>query len=441
MRSWIPSTLFGRSFLLLSALIVFAEIATLVVFFRSVQLPRITRAASVASFQLNLTQETVRGLPPAEQLAYLRNLAKAGAQVQPMPPSASDAVPRDIIVRRFFQHMQSHLINGKNLLWDEASQTMYFQVFEGEVGRQNALAFSPDGIYIDTLNATIAAALLCALAALSGAYFIQRRLNRPLEQLAQSAELLGQGRPPLALSPHAPDEIQQVSSRINAMAQNLAKLTEEKTLMLAGVSHDLRTPLAKMRLSLEMLGPHADAELHAALARSVAEMESIINQFIEFARTGQDEAPTFCDVNKLIRDVVTECVVPAGHAPIEVITEALPSCRLRPITIKRALTNLVNNALHYGVRQPSDTVTIDACIENDTLHLAVLDRGPGLSDDEEARVRKPFARKDKARSGQSRAGLGLAIVERAAQLHGGALQLKKRDGGGLVASMELPIAG
>jgi two-component system, OmpR family, osmolarity sensor histidine kinase EnvZ len=440
MRSLIPRTLFGRSLLLLAGIIVFTEIVTVLIFFFGVQRPRLQRAAEVAALQINMARQTMHKLDAAGRREFVQALtAIPGTQIKEMPKASSNALPREVIVRAFVERLRDRVTNRDELVWDESTQTMYVQLPADETGKISALAISPEGVYVDTIRATLAVAAFCALVCLLGAYFIQRRLNRPLDQLAHAAELIGQGREPPPMMENAPEEIRQVSTRITAMAQNLAKLSEERTLMLAGVSHDLRTPLAKMRLSIEMLQPSADAELTVSLAKSVSEMELIIHQFIEFARTGQDETPSYCDIAALVREVAASAVVPAGHPPIEIVLDALPRCMVRPIAIKRALGNLINNAMHYSTGGLNSNVTVSAGIDRDKLHLVVLDRGPGLSKEDQARVRKPFARKSHARSGQSRAGLGLAIVERAAQLHDGELVLSARDGGGLAASLVLPL--
>jgi two-component system, OmpR family, osmolarity sensor histidine kinase EnvZ len=440
MRNLIPRTLFGRSLLLLAALIVVTEIVTIFIFFVAVQRPRIQRAAEVAALQINIAQQTIEIMDARSRRQFAqRFVAMPGARLVEMPSRPSDALPREAVVRMFVKQMRSRITNPDDLHWDDSTQTMFVRLATDERGASIALAVSPESVYVDTLRATLVVAAFCALVCLLGAYVIQRRLNRPLDQLAEAAELLGQGREPPPMAANAPEEIRQVSARITNMAQNLARMSEERTLMLAGVSHDLRTPLAKMRLSIEMLGPSADAEMTASLAKSVGEMESIIHQFIEFARTGQEESPGFCDLDVLVREVVANAVLPAGHPPIALALDALPRCVLRPITIKRALGNLINNALHYAARDSKSGIVVSAAVDNHRLHLAVLDRGPGLSEDDQARVRKPFARKSHARSGQSRAGLGLAIVERAAQLHDGELRLNPREGGGLAAVLVLPL--
>jgi two-component system, OmpR family, osmolarity sensor histidine kinase EnvZ len=267
-------------------------------------------------------------------------------------------------------------------------------------------------------------------------------------QLTTAADALGRGAPPPPLAANAPQEIQQVADEIHNMAANLARLTEEKTLMLAGVSHDLRTPLAKMRLSIAMLPATADPSLVSNLEKSTLQMEAIIDQFIDYARTGQDEAPTMCDVQAVIHDALSLVSQDAPHERTDITLEIeSPSlrCRMRPLAIARALMNLINNARQYGRHDAEDAarITLRTYVRENALHLEVSDDGPGLTDDEMMTMQKPFARRDHARR-ELRAGLGLAIVARAAQLHGGELTLASSVNAhgarsGLTATIKLPL--
>jgi two-component system, OmpR family, osmolarity sensor histidine kinase EnvZ len=286
-----------------------------------------------------------------------------------------------------------------------------------------------------------------------GAYLFQRRLNRPLEQLAASARALGHGLPPALLNVNAPSEIKTVSQEINNMATNLVKLNEEKTMMLAGVSHDLRTPLAKMRLSIEMLKTSADQSLVQSLEKSAKQMGAIIDQFIDYARTGQEEHPLLCDINALVRETVAqlsdEATIAEGvsekldsvHLEIDIDDSQPLICTARPLALTRALTNLINNARHYAEAADGrvNVITVAASMASEQLTLAVLDRGPGIAREDTVRLTQPFARRDAARSDSTRSGLGLAIVDRVAKLHGGELKLEPREGGGLVAKLVIPI--
>jgi two-component system osmolarity sensor histidine kinase EnvZ len=268
---------------------------------------------------------------------------------------------------------------------------------------------------------------------LAGAIAIQRRINRPLSRLVEAARLIARGETPPPLSEREPREIATVASAFNQMTSSLAQLDAERAIVLAGVSHDLRTPLAKMRLAIEMLNRNGDTSLIDSMLRSTQEMDQITEQFLHFARASGVEEMSCSDLNQIVR----ECAAiyeAAARAPILDLRE-LPSVRLHLPSIRRAIYNLIENAYRYGAGE----VRLTSGCGNGTVFVSVLDRGPGIAQSEIEAVRKPFVR-GASSAGTGGAGLGLAIVDRIIRLHGGRLELLARDGGGLEARIQLPPA-
>jgi two-component system osmolarity sensor histidine kinase EnvZ len=228
-----------------------------------------------------------------------------------------------------------------------------------------------------------------------------------------------------------PVEIETLAHSFNQMSQDLARLNADRALILAGVSHDLRTPLARLRLSTEM--GESDEMLKQGMIADIGEMDSIIGQFLDFARTQSEEPLEPTDVAALAREVV-EHQSRLGHT-VQSNIEAVPVRSLRRMGIKRLIANLVDNALAYGEK--------DVCVatrsEGGKLIVEVLDRGPGIPAGEAERLKQPFTRLERARSGKGGSGLGLAIVDRIARHHGGSFDLLPREGGGLVARVSLPL--
>ena len=203
--------------------------------------------------------------------------------------------------------------------------------------------------------------------------------------------------------------------------------------MLAGVSHDLRTPLTKLRLGVEIAGAQVDAPLAASMARSIDEMDGIVGQFLQFARSGEAEVPTPASLNDLAQ-AVAEAQADHGRT-VRLALGALPDVPVRPQALRRALDNLVENAWRHG----TPPVLLRTGADADGVWLEVQDQGPGIAPAELDRIRQPFARGDgAARSGAPGAGLGLAIVERVARSHGGRLELHSAPGAGLRARLVLP---
>jgi len=267
------------------------------------------------------------------------------------------------------------------------------------------------------------------LLALLGAYFIARQVARPLKQLAQAAQQVGEGKTPSPLQEQGAQEIETVSRAFNRMSADLAANERERALVLAGISHDLRTPLARVRLAAELT---ADASLRVGLVADVEQMDSVIQQFLDYARLDESEALVPVDVAALVEEVAQRFAVQASSLALDL--QPLPPLAVRPLLLKRALSNLLDNAIKYG----GGEITVTLRSMHDGVELSVADRGAGIPEEQRETVKRPFMRLQAARSDAGGSGLGLAIVERAARLHGGEFHLEQREGGGLVARLVLP---
>ncbi|MDQ3197062.1 MAG: ATP-binding protein [Burkholderiales bacterium] len=273
---------------------------------------------------------------------------------------------------------------------------------------------------------------LVLLFSIFGAYLIVSRINRPLRRLTDAAARIGKGELPPALPETGSTEIRAVSRGFNQMTDDLKRLEADRALLLAGVSHDLRTPLSRLRLELEML--NESESLKTGMAQDIDEIDAIIDQFLAFARGNAEETEAECDLNAIVR-AVRERYARIGK-PMVLDLADLPPLALKPLAIQRLLVNLVENALRHG----GGAIEIRTAVNRDNAVLAVLDRGLGIPECETGRMLQPFTRMDSARSGGG-SGLGLAIVDRIARLHEGSVKLLARAGGGLEARVELPLRG
>lgn len=274
--------------------------------------------------------------------------------------------------------------------------------------------------------------ILLAILSLVGAYLIVYRINRPLKTLAIAAEKLGRGETSLPVPTSGPLEIRDLSLAFNQMAKDLERANADKNLFLAGVSHDLRTPLARLRLGIEMLGESNEPRLKSEMTQDIEDLDAIIHQFLIFAREEDGEQAILCNVNKIIEELCAR--YQRTGTQIRCSPEALPLVCVKPLAISRMLTNLVENALNYG----GNEVEIRTHSEQQGIHISILDRGPGIPEQDIPRLRQAFTRLEAARGGKPGAGLGLAIVERIVSQHRGTLTLSNRDGGGLHAQIMLP---
>ena len=227
-----------------------------------------------------------------------------------------------------------------------------------------------------------------------------------------------------------------MSRSFNQLVQSLDAAERERTLMLAGISHDLRTPLTKLRLGVEIQRDGADTELAASLTRSIAELDAIVGQFLDFAR-GDDAAMLPAErasLESLAREIAASF---ADHGQaLELEAAAAPPLPMRVALVRRAVVNLVENALRHG-RAP---VALRTGSDARWAWIEVADTGEGIAAADIESVKQPFRRAGSARHGASGAGLGLAIVERIARSHGGALDLLPVSPHGLLARLRLPLA-
>ncbi|WP_068303787.1 ATP-binding protein [Pararhodobacter sp. CCB-MM2] len=266
------------------------------------------------------------------------------------------------------------------------------------------------------------------------AFLYLKNQMRPMARLALAAEAFGRGQT-VPFRVGGATEVRAAGRAFLEMRERIERHIEQRTLLLSGVSHDLRTPLTRMRLALSMLEDEPEA---AALLADVAEMEALIDRFLEFARTEAVEPVEATDLSALVAGRVQEAG--RGGRPV-VFVGGCDGCALplRPQLMARAVDNLIGNALRYGTRA-------QVWIERDgpCAVVCVEDDGPGIPEDQHAAAMRPFVRLDPARGASrgSGAGLGLAIVADAMRSHGGRLELSRGQSagyGGLLARLVLPM--
>ncbi|HVA54317.1 MAG TPA: ATP-binding protein [Gammaproteobacteria bacterium] len=268
--------------------------------------------------------------------------------------------------------------------------------------------------------------------AIIGAYLVIFRLDRQLHKVLEAARTIGRGETPSSLAETGPDEIRDLSRGFNQMAEGLQKLDSERRLMLAGISHDLRTPLTRLRIGIELAGNAVEPALSRGMIHDIEDMDSILMQFLDYARDGSEEAPQYADFNQIVFDVCQRHDV-SGNS-INTSLDDFPPFKFRKLAIRSLISNLVDNAIRYGGKG-IEVVTQES---KDRVVLKVMDRGPGIHNMEPNQLIKPFVRNDSARGNQTGAGLGLTIADRIARMHGGELRLSNRDGGGFTAIVAIP---
>jgi two-component system, OmpR family, osmolarity sensor histidine kinase EnvZ len=270
------------------------------------------------------------------------------------------------------------------------------------------------------------------LLSLVGTYLIVSRVGRPLGAVAAAARVVGQGRHPEHLDERGPKEIAEVAHAFNQMTGDLARLDADRALILAGVSHDLRTPLARLRLGVEMSG--APPEEVVAMVTDIEEMDRIIGQFLDFGRDEALEDLQPLELSPLLHEIAG--AYQRRGAPLTTSVPESATVMARELPLRRALANLLDNALRYAGADQALELLVN--VDSQGVTIEVADRGPGIPPADVERMKHPFTRLEDARSNAKGAGLGLAIVERIMKRCGGRFDLLPRPGGGLRACLVFP---
>jgi two-component system, OmpR family, osmolarity sensor histidine kinase EnvZ len=440
MPAALPRSLFARNVALLIFLVVVSQLSSLSVLMHYVQRPRVERAAETFAIYVQTLDELLRATPPeargniAARLEASKELP-AGAKVDPAPTLHDfyRTLQRDI----FLDSLRRHLPADMSVRWQsDGEQRLWIHAHLGQEPYWIALPV-PDAAHNDGMTFALLLSLGLGVLAIVTAYVIQRVINRPLRELADAARGLSAGVAPKPLRVDGPTEIAQVSVAFNQMTQALQEADATRSLMLAGVSHDIRTPLTKLRLAVAMTTP---SEEHSALAVStdhyLDQIDAILQQFMDYAGSGTREASETGDLNALVSNLAAD-FAGLGHV-FELNLGDIRPFMFRPISVMRILMNLMQNAVVYaGVGLSVRTWGDDA---SGMAYVEVGDRGKGVAAGDLEALKAPFKR-GRSTTGHhpGGTGLGLAIVERIARLHGGGLELSRREGGGFVAVVSLSL--
>jgi len=277
---------------------------------------------------------------------------------------------------------------------------------------------------------------------LMGAGFISGLINRPLARLAVAARTFASGQTPEMLPETKAEsaEVRDANHSFNQMVRELERNEKERTEVLAGISHDLRTPLTRIQLELEM--SRLSEEEKGGMEADIRQMDAIVGQFLDYARLSIPGQNEMVNMSLLLEKVAVE----AARSPDVLVQSSVEQdlfVRGNAIDFERMFSNLVSNAERYGRAENSDLVELGILCrqKNEEVVIEISDQGPGISEEDRERLLRPFIRLNNARSQANGSGLGLAIVNRIVQRHGGRLVLKNNMASGLVVSVAFPLAG
>jgi len=438
-QRWFGNGLFWRTFILLSFLITASMVAAWVASFHMAERgPRTEQLAAQIVSMATITRAALTHSAPEMRRELLLELASnEGIRIYPLeksdkiaPPGNSPALPGlEYYVKQSMGDNTrfSSRVNGIDGFWisfniDE--DAYWLMLDRGRLNHTSSLQWLG--------WASIAMAL-----SLIGAVFISTLINQPLVRLTAATRAIAKGQQPDLLPESGPTEIREANRSFNQMVNDLNRIESDRAVILAGISHDLRTPLARMQLEVEMaqLPDEARDGMHSDLAQ----MDAIIGQFLDYAKPFDSSSFIPVDLSSLLEDA-------ANHAKrlndVCVNTAIMPGISImgNTVELKRLISNLTENARRYGKTPGTDGTDIDILCKPDghRIKVEISDHGVGAPESELEYLLRPFTRLDTARGQANSSGLGLAIVNRIVIRHNGRLHLRNREGGGLIVQMIFP---
>jgi len=432
-------SLFWRTFFFLALLLLGSIVAWLQTFRALESEPRAIQSAQQLASMVNLSRAALRYSDSIARVSLIKTLAdEERVRITPREPKDKFELfaQDDELGERITQELQARL--GAN--------TVVASTVNGQQGLWVGFTIDGDAYWLLTDPSKVGPSrgstwviwlITAAILSLAGAAFIARLINRPLKQLSFAASRMRDGDFDASLLDEkvATSEIREVNIGFNRMAEQLSKIEQDRVIMLAGISHDLRTPLARLRLETEMSVADKDARDH--MAADITQLDAIIDKFLDYARP---EPARLEPVS--LNAVIDAAVYAVGDYDDMRVTVSVPdnlAVLADEVELSRVISNLLENARRYGKTAETGVAVVDiaAKVRDQWVLLRVRDHGMGVAPETLPKLTRPFFRGDAARTAATGAGLGLAIVEKTVQRMGGVFGLTNTGSGGLAAHIKL----
>ncbi|HDK38167.1 MAG TPA: HAMP domain-containing protein [Thiolapillus brandeum] len=433
-----PNTLFSRTSLTISgALLVFILFTGFMVF-NYMLLPIGRQSAEDLAALMTLSAKTWVELPPSARQDFERELKKNHDLIlQTSPP---DTALKPLLIHSPYMLFLEEAISarlGQTLhVHQSPDKPNWYWVILPVADKTLCMVFDHDRIGAEPPRAALGILFGASLFILLTTLLVVRRITRPLKALSQSVERLGSGAPHQTLSEDGPEELASLARKFNQLSGEIAQLLENRTTLLGGISHDLRTPLSRLRISVELLQGKEDPALLQNMQQDLEEMDAIIGRTLELARMMQgDEIHTEShDLSALLQDFVTSYQQEGRQVALALDTACVVA--VNRLILQRILGNLLDNAFHYAGGRD---VEIRLRCDGKQAEICILDRGSGIPEEQLNKVLQPFYRLDPSRNRSTGgSGLGLAIVQQLVQLQGWNISVRNRASGGLAVCIEIP---
>ncbi len=421
---------------MLAGAFIVIELLVLALFVSFVLLPLGRRSADDLAGLMVLSAQTWAELPPETRPAFEEELLASHAlALRPASPMAGVDEWHPIYFYVLEEALAKRIGAEQHLVSERVGNAIWYWSNVPTGSGQLAVGLAETRIESQPFTALLIGLVGGLFFVVVLAYGLARRITQPLARLEAASTLVGQGETPLLLPETGPRELFTLSRRFNAMVRQVSELLTARTTLLAGVSHDLRTPLARMRLALEIMRTDPTPTLIDRMERDIEQMNQLIGNVLDLARGLEHEEPLRVDLDEFLNELAEDFATPE--------CDILVNCQagqfmLAPSALRRAIGNLLQNAIRYA---PAAPVELNCTMTDQECRIGILDRGPGIPVDQIETMFQPFHRLDASRSPVTGgSGLGLAIVRELAHANGWEISLSARAGGGLEAWIVLPVS-
>ncbi|NKB55610.1 MAG: HAMP domain-containing protein [Alphaproteobacteria bacterium] len=433
-KRFLPQTLFGRSLLIIVSPLILLQIISTHIFYDRHWDTITRRLSSSIAGDISMVLNTLRDNPAPESHAEIFERARTTfgflISLEPGVILPNKETPTNERIDRFLSDALQQRISRPFQI--DTSSFKERVIIDVQLAEAVLRIVAPgDRLFSSTTYIFIMWMVGSSLILFAVASIFMRNQIRPIRRLARAVDSFGKGRPVEEdFRSGGAQEVRQAATAFTLMRERIHRQIRQRTDMLSGVSHDLRTPLTRMKLQLAMLTGSPEIE---ELKADVAEMEKMIEGYLTFARGEGDEEALETDLSAVVEEVVTQWK--RNGAVIDAHVEGRLEAWCRPNAIKRCVDNLIANANRYGTH-----IWLRAGKRSDFTEIAIDDDGPGIAEESREEVFRPFFRLDQSRNPETGGtGLGLAIARDIARAHGGDIVMETSPHGGLRALVRLPL--
>ena len=431
LKPYLPKSLLGRAVLIIVTPLVLLQVVATVIFFENHWSKVSRRLAQGVAGDIAIVIEQMPKYQQTEELQDLYNKAQRNFQLTfkyyPGEVIANADKQSGLMETSLTRALESH-IQKPFSLDSERDKVVVVQI---QLGQGVLEIIVPNKRFFSTTTYVFVMWMVGTSLLLFGvAVIFMKNQVRPITRLAAAADDFGKGRDSKKFKPEGALEVRRAASAFIAMRNRLKRHIQQRTDMLSGVSHDLRTPITRMKLQLEMMGPGDNTN---ELKSDISDMEHMLDEYLAFARGEGSEKQATASISEMLGEIVAQ--IRRKGAMVDLHCEGEVDATIRKGALKRALTNLVENAARYG-----KNITIRAGKRENGIEIIIDDDGPGIPAEARDEVFRPFYRLDASRNPETGGvGLGMTIARDAVRGHGGEISLSEAPGGGLRITVLLPL--